>query len=69
MSENVSAIITLVLMIAILIVGIGSIIYNAMDLDFNGGKCEVCGENVIPVAHAYTTEYYCPSCGRYNTGV
>jgi hypothetical protein len=68
MSENIFKIIISILAIAVIVFGIVSITYEGLDLDFNGGKCEVCGENVIPVAHAYSTDYYCPSCQRYNTG-
>lgn len=68
MSEKIFKTIILILAIATLVFGIGGIIYEELDLDFNGGKCEVCGENVIPVAHAYSTDYYCPSCQHYNTG-
>jgi hypothetical protein len=68
MSENVALILTAILIVVILVVGIGAIIYESLDLDFNDGKCQVCGENVIPVGHQYTTDYYCPNCQRYNEG-
>ena len=68
MSENVALILVSILIIAILIVGIGAIIYESMDLDFNNGKCEICGENVVPVGHQFSTDYYCMNCQRYNKG-
>ena len=68
MRENVALILTAILVVAILIVGIGVIIYEGLDLDFNDGKCQVCGGDVIPVGHNYTTDYYCPNCKRYNKG-
>ena len=33
---------------------------------FNDGICQVCGEKVMPVGHAYSTSYYCTNCNRYN---
>jgi hypothetical protein len=68
MSENVALILVSILITAILVVGIGAIIYEEKDLDFNEGKCEICGENVIPVGHHYSTDYYCINCQRYNEG-
>jgi hypothetical protein len=68
MSENVALILTLILAITILVVGTGVLVYEVMDLDFNGGKCEICGENVIPVGHQFSTDYYCINCQRYNEG-
>lgn len=68
MNEKVASVLTIILTITILVVGVGAIIYEGLDLDFNGGKCQMCGENVIPVGHQYTTDYYCPNCQRYNRG-
>ena len=68
MSENVALILTLILIIAMLVVGISAIIYEVRDSDFNGGKCEICGGNVIPVGHQFSTDYYCPNCQHYNEG-
>jgi hypothetical protein len=68
MSENVALILTLILAITIFVVGTGVLVYEEMDLDFNGGKCEICGENVIPVGHQFSTDYYCINCQRYNEG-
>ena len=68
MSEKVAVILTIILAIVIFVGGIGTIIYESLNLDFNDGKCQVCGENVIPVGHQYTTDYYCPNCRRYNEG-
>jgi hypothetical protein len=68
MSEKVAVILTVILAIVILVGGIVTIIYESLNLDFNDGKCQVCGENVIPVGHQYTTDYYCPNCQRYNKG-
>ena len=66
MSEKVALILNLILAIAIVVAGVGVIIYEGMDLDFNEGKCEICGENVIPVGHLFSTDYYCTNCQRYN---
>lgn len=68
MSEKVTSILIVILAIAIVVIGIGTIIYESLNLDFNGGKCQVCGENVIPVGHQFTTDYYCTNCQRYNEG-
>ena len=68
MSESVALILTSILVIAIIVAGIGVIIYEEMNLDFNEGKCEICGENVIPVGHQFSTDYYCTNCQRYNEG-
>ena len=68
MSEKVVFILAIILIIVILAIGVGTIIYESLDLDFNDGKCQVCGENVVPVGHQYTTDYYCINCQRYNEG-
>jgi hypothetical protein len=68
MSENVALILVSILVIAIVVAGIGTIIYEGIDSDFNEGKCEICGENVIPVGHQFSTDYYCTNCQRYNEG-
>lgn len=68
MNETVSLILAVILAITIIVIGIGVIVYESLDLDFNGGKCQVCGEKVIPVGHQYTTDYYCTNCQRYNEG-
>ena len=39
MNETVSLILAVVLAIAIVVIGIGTIIYESLNLDFNGGKC------------------------------
>ena len=68
MSENVALVLVAILAVALLVVGIGTVIYESWDLDFNDGKCQICGENVIPVGHQFTTDYYCTNCQRYNEG-
>lgn len=68
MNEKGTSILTIILAITILVMGIGAIIYDGLDLEFNGGKCQVCGEDVIPVGHQFSTDYYCPNCHRYNEG-
>lgn len=68
MNETITSILTAILAIAIIVMGIGAIIYEGLNLDFNGGKCQVCGENVIPVGHQFSTDYYCTNCQRYNEG-
>lgn len=68
MNEKTALILTVTLVIAILIIGIGAIIYEGLNLDFNDGKCQICEGSVIPVGHQYTTDYYCPNCQRFNKG-
>lgn len=33
---------------------------------FNNGLCQVCGEDVLPIGHTYSTDYYCEHCKRFN---
>lgn len=59
---EVKWLLVLLLVMVLLIVGISIGESKA----FNNGECQKCGEEVIPVRHQYTTDYYCPSCKRYN---
>jgi hypothetical protein len=62
------AVLGLLLLIAVIGYGIFVIVDEIISYErvWNNGYCQICNESVIPVAHAYTTDYYCINCKRYN---
>ena len=64
-NEWVVPVVGLILIIGV-IIGIGCAIEFSDDRKFNDGYCQTCGEVVQPVGHAYSTDYYCASCKKYN---
>lgn len=57
----------LVFLIAIaLMVGLVIGIDNDNERRHNGGYCQTCGGEVLPVGHQYHTDYYCQACRKYN---
>lgn len=69
MTDPILDTIIIILAILILVVGAYVIIDNVVSYNriWNNGECQVCNEPTVPIGHAYTTEWYCPNCKRYNS--
>lgn len=64
--DCIKPILTIVCVSVLLIGGLIFFCEREHDKEFNNGYCQICGEEVIPIGHAYTTDYYCQKCHRYN---
>ena len=65
MKDLLIPLIALLILVGI-VCGIGAYYEAEDERQHNGGYCQTCGGEVLPVGHQYHTDYYCRACKKYN---